>query len=269
MSARSVVAMLFTTRVSVRVGAMTSAGGVVKLIWDGFARSFPTTSWTSFASGVIVAVYVRSAGSGELNWTENEVSAVVCVNPHEFGPAPTTMGSLVAGLLSVRLKSVGSKPSAVQYTGSENVNVTVVEPTAPAADTSVGGVVSGAVATVDRVCGPSARLPFESANAIAPSNVSVLVTRAPFGAAKANTIGAVVTPLLASALQNGNASATGGAIPPLIVTCHCVGLKKLTRHTGLLNVANTRFPDAVIDMNTGRAFGSGGMSQKIETEPSP
>jgi hypothetical protein len=56
---------------------------------------------------------------------------------------------------------------------------------------------------------------------------------------------------------------------PLTEMSQAVASQENVRQTGRLNVAKMRLPDAVIDMNIGRAFGSGGMSQKIDTDPSP
>jgi hypothetical protein len=110
-------------------------------------------SWSSFASGVRVRVYVVADGSGAFVVTENDVSAVACEVPQRFEPWATIEGSVVAELLSVSVKSVESNDRAaplagasLQRTGSEKVIVMVLVPTAPVTAVIVGGVVSGAVA---------------------------------------------------------------------------------------------------------------------------
>jgi len=80
--------------------------------------------------------------------TLNDVSAVVGLEPQALLPAAVAVGSVVDALLSVIVMSVESKVKPVQYTGSENVTVIVLEPTAPETAEIVGAVVSGAVAVV-------------------------------------------------------------------------------------------------------------------------
>ena len=113
-SAKSVVRTLLTMIASVRVGGVTSAGGVVNVAVVGERTSLPATSWISFASGRRTSVYVLAEGNGEFTLTENDESAETGVKPHEFDPMLTTTGSVVAVLSSVSTMSVGSKLNAVQ-----------------------------------------------------------------------------------------------------------------------------------------------------------
>src|SRR6185503_5795132 len=119
----------------------------------------------------------------------NDVSAVIGVVPQALEPKPVGVGSVVAELLSVIVIIVaGLKP--VQYTGSENVSVIDVAPTAPVMVT-VGRVVSGAVAFAWRACGASVPFPAaslielfaEAPSASADAFESVVSTNEPFGRA--------------------------------------------------------------------------------------
>src|SRR5437867_10601806 len=94
----------------------------------------------------------------------------------------------------------------LHWTGSENVRVSVVVPTAPAADASVGGVVSGAVAVAWRACGDEAGLPAASVMLVFVEPTfafRVVSTNAPLGIAVVSVRIAVVTPLSRAALQTG------------------------------------------------------------------
>src|SRR5687767_5134869 len=190
------------------VGGVKSPAPVVNVSVAGDKRSFPATSWISLASGVNVIVYVRSAGNAEFIANEKDISAASGEKPHEFAPGATTTGSLVAGLLSVKVISLLSKLSPVQYTGSERLIVSVVLPTLAFADVTSGRVVSGAVAMVVRVCGATVLCPRSSWIARPPVVFKVTVTSAPIGAATMSCRFAEVMPLSPSALQNGTLSPT-------------------------------------------------------------
>src|SRR6267143_1917423 len=144
-SLKSVLALLLTTRVSVRVGGVKSGAPVLNVVLEGFGRLFNDLSLISPGAGKRVTVNVVLPASGALRSTAKVLRAVICVVPHgSLKSIATTSGSDVAELLSVR--TMWPTKNAVHQTGSEKVSVTLVDPTSPAAMTRVGVTVSGGLA---------------------------------------------------------------------------------------------------------------------------
>src|SRR3982075_1339630 len=99
-SLKSVLPMLLTTRVSVRVGGVKSGAGVLNVVLEGFGRLFSDLSLISPGAGKRVTVNVVLPASGALRSTAKVLCAVLCVVPHgSLKSIATTNGSVVARLL--------------------------------------------------------------------------------------------------------------------------------------------------------------------------
>src|SRR6266545_6700565 len=192
---------------------------------------------------------------------ENDVSAVVGLAPQALLPAPAATGSVVEALLSVIPMSVASNEKPVQYTGSENVTVIVVLPTAPWADAIVGLTVSGAVAVAWRACGAEAKLPATSWKSwllveLVPTDIRVVSTNAPFGMGVVSVRIDVVTALSSAALQVGVLSpvigfAAGAETLRTVQSLAGPPTRTDGLHTGSLHVMVTKLPETVKLLNFG------------------